>query len=125
MIYPCLLSCTDALLDRVRLRARARAPESISVSNVGGEPLSLAGHQLKLHHPEHRGRFITAYPFGREPVLQPGDTLDLRLEGRAEGPLERSWPIGPFKLRDREGAVSLRTFTDIVIACEAWGAGRC
>ena len=125
MIYPCALSCADALQGRVQVRAQPRAPESVAVSNVGGEPLSLAGYQLKLHHPERRGSFITAYTFGREPVLQPGDTLDLRLEGRADGPLERSWPIGPFKLRDREGAVSVRTFTDIVIACDAWGAGRC
>jgi micrococcal nuclease len=125
MIYPCALSCTDALQDRVQLRVRPQAPESISVSNVSAEPFSLEGYQLKLHHPENRGIFMLAYSFGREPVLQPGDTLDLLLEQRANDPLERAWPVGPFKLRDREGAASLRTFTDIVIACDAWGAGRC
>ena len=100
MIYPCALSCTDALQDRVQVRVRPQAPESVAVSNVSGEPLSLAGYQLKLHHPERREVFVTAYTFGREPVLQPGDTLDLRLERGADGPLERSWPIGPFALRD-------------------------
>ena len=122
---PVLLSCTDGLQDRVQVRVRAQAPESVAVANVSAEPLSLAGYQLKLHHPERREVFVTAYTFGREPVLAPGDALELRLEGRANGPLERSWPIGPFALRDNGNAVSLRTFTDIVIACEAWGVGRC
>ena len=125
MIYPCLLNCTDALQDRVQVRVRPQAPEAVSVSNLSEEPFSLEGYQLKLHHPERREIFVTAYTFGRDPVLQPGDTLDLLLEQRPDGPLERQWPIGPFALRDREGAVSLRTFTDIVVACDAWGGGRC
>ena len=40
-------------------------------------------------------------------------------------PLERHLGRGPYVLTDGGNVVSLRSATDVVVACEAWGRSRC
>jgi endonuclease YncB( thermonuclease family) len=126
-IYPCIGACADPLQGKVRISVRAATPESISVRNVSGEPVDLAGHLIKLHLHSRRDEFIFSYPFTGATVLAPGETLQILPQGspRMDGPLVRHLGRPPYALADGGNAVSLRTFTDIVVDCYAWGNGHC
>ena len=126
-IYPCVLSCSDPAVGRVALDVHPSGSESAEVTNTGSDDLDLFGYLLKLHHPDLKDQFIASYQFARGTVLAPGETLRVDLTGSRSDDtrLRRHWPIGPNILRDGEGAMSLRTFTDIVVTCDAWGRGHC
>jgi endonuclease YncB( thermonuclease family) len=126
-IYPCVIDCSDPAEGRVRIDVHPNDPESVSVTNTGADPLGLYGYLLKLHNPNKRGTYIASYAFGPNATLDQGETLRIDLAGQPSDDTRtrKHWPIGPNVLRDAEGVFSLRTFTDIVITCEAWGRGRC
>jgi hypothetical protein len=125
--YPCVLACTDPAQGRVRVVVHPNNPESVSVTNTGAGPLDLFGYLLKIHNPGVEDSFIASYQFGPAVVLDAGETVKVDLEGqRADDTrLTKHWDLGSNVLRDGEGAVSLRTFTDIVIKCENWGHVPC
>jgi endonuclease YncB( thermonuclease family) len=116
-IYACVLTCSDPAQGRARVDVHPSNPESVSVTNTSGSPLSLFGYLLKLHNPNAADSFTASYAFPQGTTLAPGATIRLSLES--------DWGLGPNVLRDRMGAASLRTFSDIVIDCHAWGSGRC
>jgi hypothetical protein len=127
-VYSCVIACSGgAAVGSVRLDVTPNRDESVDVTNTGGGDLDLYGYVLKLHHPDLKDQFIASYQFARGTVLGPGEALHLELTGSPsnDSRLNRHWPVGPNILRDGEGAMSLRTFTDIVITCDAWGRGRC
>jgi micrococcal nuclease len=127
MIYPCVTACSDPLTGQVALDVHPTAPEAISVTNVGGGPVDLAGHLLKLHLDGEPSRFIWSYPFGAGSVLEPGETLEVHVDGSPgdDTRLERYLGRGPYRLADGGNVVSLRSMTDIVVACAAWGDASC
>jgi len=110
-IYPCMVDCTDPAQGNVALRVHPRTPESVDVVNTGGAPLDLGRYVLKIHDPGHPDVFVSGISFAPGSRLAPGQA--------------RHVPLGPNVLRDSGNAVSLRTYTDIVLACAAWGSGRC
>jgi hypothetical protein len=59
--------------------------------------------------------------------LWPGETLRLWLQGSpsSSGRLDKYWGLSDYALPDRRGRSSLRAFTDIVSACDAWGSLGC
>jgi endonuclease YncB( thermonuclease family) len=117
-LYACVLACSDPAQGRVAVDVHPNGEESVSVTNTGGDPLSLFGYVLKIHNPNVADSFIASYAFGQNDVLAPGATRRIGLED--------DWGLGSNVLRDREGTVSLRTFSDIVVGCHAWGsAGGC
>ena len=65
------------------------------------------------------------YPFGAGSVLAPGETLRVLPGSGSDSRLERHLGRGDHVLADGGGIVSLRTLTDIVTTCEAWGRERC
>jgi endonuclease YncB( thermonuclease family) len=116
-IYPCTGDCSDPLQGRVAVTAQPRGGEAIGVRNLSGAPADLSGHVLKLHSRSHPGAYVFSYPLPNGTVLAPGETLTLRVQGDLGRP--------PRRLADAGGAVSLLSFTDIVVDCFVWGDGRC
>jgi len=125
MIYPCAVGCGDPLAGAVRLAVHPTAPESIDISNVSGAPVSLDRHLVVLH--TRSGASILSDPLGPSAVLLPGQTLELLTVGSAaqDAPLVRHIAGNGALLADTGNAVSLRTYADAVVACTAWGIGRC
>ena len=126
-IYACVLSCSDPAQGRARVDVHPNNPEYMTVTNTGSGALSLYGYTLKIHNPNTADSFIAGYAFPEDAVLGAGETLRLDLDGspRDDTRLRRHWGLGSNILRDRQGAASLRTFSDITIDCHAWGSGRC
>ena len=127
MIYPCVDACSDPLQGQVQLSVHPTAPESISVTNTAAGPIDLAGHVVKLHLDGERSRFIWGYPFGPGSVLAPGETVQVHIDGSPSDDtrLERHLGRGPYRLTDGGNVVSLRSLTDVVVACADWGDARC
>jgi endonuclease YncB( thermonuclease family) len=127
MIYPCVQSCVSPLAGKVDIQVHPTTPESISVRNVSGEPVDLAGYLLKLHLSGKPSQFIWGYPFGAGSVLSPGETLTIYPQGSpsADTRLDRHLGRGPYILTDGGNVVSLRSANDVVVACRAWGRSRC
>jgi endonuclease YncB( thermonuclease family) len=128
MLYPCVLNCSDPAEGRVRVDVQPNRDENVRVTNTGTDPLDLYGYLLKIHNPGVRDSFIASYQFGPAATLGPGETLRLDLAGSPSDDtrLEKHWGLGANRLRDNgPGAISLRTFTDIQIACDSWGSASC
>jgi endonuclease YncB( thermonuclease family) len=123
--YPCIVLCSDPLLGRVRIAAHPRSPESIDVTNVSDTPVDLDGHVLKVHVAGRRDAFVLSHLFGPGTALGPGETLEVRTQGspsddeRLRVHMGRPGPV----LADAGNAVSLRSLTDVVVDCYAWGSG--
>jgi len=60
-------------------------------------------------------------------VLEPGETLEVHVDGSPgdDTRLDRYLGRGPYRLADGGNVVSLRSMTDIVVACAAWGDASC
>ncbi len=125
MLYPCLNACSDPLAGSVRLDVQPRRREAIEITNTGGAAIDLAGHTVKLHARGRRNAYVFGYPFGAGSVLNPGETLQVLPDSGPDSRLVRHLGRGEHVLSDGGGAVSLRTLTDIVTACTAWGSQRC
>jgi hypothetical protein len=125
--YPCVVACTDPLQGKVALTAHPTTPESIDVTNVSGETVDLGGHVLNLHVRGKANTFIFGYPFALGTLLAPGQTLTFLPGGSraGDGPGLKHLGRGGDVMADGGNAVSLRSATDIVVACTAWGSARC
>ena len=119
MVYPCLVACTDPNQGAVQVTAQPRGDESMRVRNTSDHPVDLYGYQLALPG--------STYPFGESSVLQPGQTIQVDVDGDpgSDTALRRHWGLGRLILPDRGGVVRLQTFTQITLSCDAWGSGRC
>ena len=126
-IYPCTVACESPLSGAIKVRVNPTTPESITVTNVSGAPVDLAGHLIKLHLNGRPDQFIFGYDFDPGSVLAPGDTLQLVMDGspRDDEPLLRHLGRGPFVLADGGNVVSLRSADDVVVDCADWGRARC
>ena len=128
MIYPCVAPCADPLQGVVRLSVHPATPESVSVTNVGAAPADLRPYLLKLHLRGFRNRFVWSYHFAGDAQLGPGETLRLWVarSPREDSRLSRGLGRGSFELTDAGNALSLRSYTDALVDCYAWGSGgRC
>jgi hypothetical protein len=125
MIYPCAVQCVDPLAGRVQLAVHPRSPESIEITNVSAGPVDLDGHVVKLH--TRSGAFIMSYPLTAGTALMPGETLQILTAGTPadDSPLVRHMAGNGAVLADTGNAVSLRSYADTLVACTAWGVGRC
>jgi hypothetical protein len=127
--YPCVLDCADPLQGKIAIQAQPKTPESISVTNVSSETIDLGGHVVKLHLGGARHRFIFGFPFAVGTLLAPGETLALLPDGRgalaSQGLKTLDLGRGPNVMADGGNTVSLRSASDIVVACDAWGSARC
>ncbi len=126
-IYPCVVACVDPLAGKVRVTVHPSRPESITIANVGGEPVDLEGHTVKLHLSGRPDAFVFGYPFRHGSVIAPGEAMTVLPQGSPDSDtaLVRHLGRDEFAIADGRGAVSLRTLDDQLTACETWGGGRC
>jgi endonuclease YncB( thermonuclease family) len=102
--YPCLLDCGDPNAGALTVAAHPRTPESVLVRNVSSHAVDLYGYEV---HSD-----ADAYEFPPGAVLAPGAFTTVRFEGA-------------YRMPDGGGAVRLQRFDGVVLACDAWGSGRC
>jgi hypothetical protein len=110
MTYPCLVACGHPDAGALALSAGPRGDESVTVRNVAARAVDLSDKLLVVNDG-------FAFPFGDGALLRPGQSRVLRL-GADLGTARRI-------MRDGGGVVRIATFRDIVLACDAWGSGRC
>jgi endonuclease YncB( thermonuclease family) len=120
MLYPCLTGCGDPLsLGALEVTAQPRRPERVLIRNISGNPFDLYGYALAI-----RG---SMFPFGEDSVLGPGETMTVSMQGsRAEDSrLDKHLGVDGYELPDRGGWVRVTSFSEVSLACDAWGSGSC
>lgn len=119
MTYPCVRNCTDPAQDVLKVTAKPRGREYLTVRNVGSFAVDLEGY--RLHSPPQ------SYPFGRDSVLNPGEEMRIWATGdpAQDTRLEKHWgETGPF-LNNGGDKVRLSNLRGTVLDCFTWGRGRC
>jgi len=117
MVYPCRENCTDALRGTIQLGVNPRGRENVTIRNNGAAPVDL--EQYRLTSRPH------GYSFTPGTVLNPGETMNMRLWESFvddDSRLVRYWPTN---LDNWTGSVELRRYDDVVIACTDWGDYGC
>jgi hypothetical protein len=120
MVYPCRLLCSDPLQGAVAVAADPKGRrEAVVISNLTAGEIDLDRHILKSA-PQ-------SYHFGPGSVIPPGGSMRIQVTGQPEEdePLARSWGFAKPILRDAGDVVKLVSYTDITLACTAWGDKRC
>ena len=119
MVYPCVVACSDPNEGAIRLGVQTRGPQYVRLHNVSDHPVDLYGYMLgKEGHP---------YDFGPSSVLEPGETMQVDVQGdpSQDTRLERHWGMDRSLFAARTDAVKLLTFSSVTVACAAWGDERC
>ena len=119
MVYPCRGSCSDPAQGAVAVSADPRGrDESITLTNLSAAPVDLDGYVLKSPPSSYALDGV---------VLPAGGALRIQVVGDPAGdtPLERYWGFAKPILRDDGDLARLATYTDITIACTAWGDASC
>jgi endonuclease YncB( thermonuclease family) len=120
MAYPCRWQCSDPLQGAVALSVDPNGRrESVTVTNVSAGPIDLDGYLLKSA-PQ-------SYHFAPGSVLPPGGSMRIQVVGDPanDTAVEKRWGFDRPILRDRGDVVALLTYTDIRLACTAWGDRAC
>ncbi len=120
MVYPCRVACSDPLQGAVGISASPTGRrESVRLTNLTAGPVDLDGHVLKSA-PQ-------SYHFGPGSVLPPGGSLRIQVVGDpgADTALDKRWGFAKPILRDAGDVAALLTYTDVTIACTAWGDKSC
>ncbi len=111
-LYPCVVACADRLTGTVRISVHPNRPESVSLTNTGRAAVDLGDHALKLRNHGRAGQFVFSIVFPLGSMLAAGATAQVA-------------PPKDNAFSDHGGVVELRSLTDIAVACDAWGFGRC
>jgi endonuclease YncB( thermonuclease family) len=120
MVYPCVLACGDPAAGAVAVAARPDGRrESVTLTNLTAGPVDLDGYVLKS--PPY------SYHLGTGSVLPPGESMRIEVGGDPadDTELERHWGFAKPILRDGGDVARLATYTDITLACTAWGDKSC
>lgn len=116
MNYPCAVRCADALAGQVVLGVHPRGGEYATVRNVSRRAFDLEGYVLDSGFYNYAFGHVAVYP-GETLVLDAGPGVDTRLR--------KHWGKRRTVLGDIAGALRLRTYTNVVVACVAWGRPFC
>jgi endonuclease YncB( thermonuclease family) len=120
MQYPCRVDCVDPLQGKIRLTASPGGnDEYVLLRNISAAPVDLGEYALGL--PFH------AYEFGANSVLDPGRTLRVDVQGdpNRSTPMRRFYGYNRPLLSDGGQRVVLRSYSDVIVACDAWGSFSC
>jgi endonuclease YncB( thermonuclease family) len=120
MVYPCRWQCVDGLQGAIALSASPNGRrESVTITNVSAAAVDLNDHLL-TSPPQ-------SYHFGPGSVLQPGESMRIQVVGDSENDtaLDKRWGFDKPILRDAGDLVKLSSYTDITVACTAWGDTSC
>jgi endonuclease YncB( thermonuclease family) len=119
-VFPCRFRCSDPLQGAVDISAfPSGRDESVALTNVSGAPVDLDGSMLRSTP--------GSYVFAPGTVVPAGETLWLYSTGdpTSDSALEKGWGREHAFLRDAGGAVRLVDYSDITVACTAWGDRTC
>jgi endonuclease YncB( thermonuclease family) len=120
MVYPCRWQCSDPLQGAVALSASPTGRrESVTIANIAAGAIDLGGHVLRSP-PQ-------SYHFSPGTVLAPGASMRIQVVGDPanDTALEKRWGYAKPILRDAGDYVKLSSYTDITVACAAWGDRTC
>ena len=120
MVWPCRWQCSDPLQGAVSISADPNGRrESVTLTNVSAAPIDLDAHVLKSE-PQ-------SYHFGPGSVIPAGGSMRIQVVGSPENDtaLDKRWGHARPILRDAGDVVRLSSYTDITVACTAWGDRAC
>jgi endonuclease YncB( thermonuclease family) len=119
MVYPCRVRCSDPNHGRLQVHVQPRRNEVVSIRNAATWPIDLESYQLK------RAPYRYSFPGGS--VLQPGETMRVFTRGdpTEDTRLDKHWGMTGGILRDRGDTVRIVSYTDVTLACAAWGSRSC
>jgi endonuclease YncB( thermonuclease family) len=120
MLYPCRYECSDPNQGALEIGARPkRRDEYLTVRNVGPAPIDLEGYRVFTRP--------YSYAFGADSVINPGEELRLNVKGdpAADTRLEKNWGRERTILRNQGDKAEVSTFTNVQLACTAWGSAYC
>ena len=119
MIYPCRVGCADPAAGQVAVSAQPRRNEFVEIRNNSAGPLALENYLLKS--PPY------SYAFAPGTVLNPGETMRVYTQGdpAEDTPLARHWGMTGEILDNGGDSATLVSYTDVTLACAAWGSRSC
>ena len=119
MIYPCRIGCADPAAGLVTMDAQPRRNEVVEIRNNATWPIWLENYLLKS--PPY------TYAFAPGTVLNPGETMRVFTNGDPadDTPLERHWGMTSEILNNGGDSATLVSYTDVTLACTAWGSKSC
>jgi endonuclease YncB( thermonuclease family) len=119
MTYPCRTVCTDPYQGAVKVTAKPRGRESVTVRNVTSSAIDLDGY--RLDSPPY------TYAFPRDSVLDPGDemTIDVLGDPVEDSRLEKHWGRPRAILNNGGDKVRISSFRGVVLDCYAYGTASC
>jgi endonuclease YncB( thermonuclease family) len=119
MTYPCRTNCTDPYQGAVKVTAKPRGRESVTVRNVASSAINLDGY--RLHSPPY------SYSFPRDSVLDPGEemTIDVLGDPIEDSRLEKHWGRPRAILNNGGDSVRVSSFRGVVLDCYAYGTASC
>lgn len=118
MIYPCVVQCSDPNQGALKVTANPYGREFVTVTNISTHTVNLYGYEL---------RFPGGYAFPDGTILDPGQSVRVYVEGSVSSDSARVLHMGnggPY-MADSGGSVQVTTFSEIPLACDAWGSGHC
>ena len=119
MTYPCRTNCSDPYLGAVKVSAKPRGREHVTVRNTAAFAIDLDGYRLQS--PPY------TYAFPRDSVLQPGEemTIDVLGDPAEDTRLEKHWgETGPI-LNNGGDKIRVSSFRGVQLDCYAYGSGSC
>jgi endonuclease YncB( thermonuclease family) len=119
MLYPCRVNCADPNQGAIEISAKTRGREHILLRNISAAAVDLASYRLSAPP--------FSYAFPGDSVLNPGEVMRIDITGDPEVDtrLRKSWGETGAILRNNGDTVRLSTFTEIAIACFAFGDRTC
>jgi endonuclease YncB( thermonuclease family) len=119
MIYPCKVGCVDPAQGHVAISAQPRRDEFVSLTNTGGAPIDLETYVLKS--------LPYSYTFAQGTVLGPGQTIRVHTGGDPadDTATDKYWGMDKQILDNSGDVAALSTYSDIRIACTAYGSESC
>ena len=120
MIYPCRVGCANPAQGQIALGTQPRKDEYISLTNTGGAPIDLEPYVLKT--PPY------SYAFPQGTVLGPGQTIRVHTQGDPAEDTATDQLLGhdePDPRQQRRRRRRSSTYSDIEIACTAYGSKSC
>ncbi len=123
VVYPCRVSCADPLARRIALAAVYDPPgadtaarEHVLVTNRSPAPAVLEGYQL--------WSWPYGYTFPPGSWLRAGESLRVSLGSGRPSRLAHHWRLGVPALGNAGDSVALRSSSNVLVACRAWGSMR-
>jgi endonuclease YncB( thermonuclease family) len=119
MIYPCRVNCADANQGQISIDVNPRKDEIMTLRNNGAAAIDLENYQLKSNP------YGYAFPPGS--ILQPGETMRISTQGDpdADTQFDKFWGMTSQILNNGGDSVRLVSYTDVRLACTAWGSKSC